>query len=74
MPQVHFYVPKTVAEELQCRARSTGKSVSAYVAALVRSQLTGEWPEGYFESVVGGWRGEALERPPQPLLEERDPL
>jgi hypothetical protein len=28
-----------------------------------------EWPEGFFERVVGGWQGEPLERPDQGRFE-----
>jgi len=28
-----------------------------------------EWPERFFEEVVGGWKGEPLERPDQGRLE-----
>jgi hypothetical protein len=28
-----------------------------------------EWPEGFFEEVVGGWKGEPLERPDQGWFE-----
>ena len=30
-----------------------------------------EWPEGFFEEVVGGWKGEPIERPEQAPLELR---
>ena len=28
-----------------------------------------KWPEGFFEEVVGGWKGEPLERPDQGWFE-----
>lgn len=34
----------------------------------------GEWPEGFFEEVVGGWKGEPLDRPEQGHAERRDRL
>ena len=40
-------------------------SLSQYVAELVKRELGMEWPEGFFDEVVGGWHGEPLERPPQ---------
>jgi hypothetical protein len=30
-----------------------------------------EWPEGFFEEVVCGWKGEPLERPKQATRELR---
>jgi hypothetical protein len=33
-----------------------------------------EWPEGFFEEVVGGWQGEPLTRTPQGEYEDREPL
>jgi hypothetical protein len=75
MPQLHCYVPKEVAEELRRRARSEGTSVSGFLGALVRREVGAQdWPEGYFERVVGGWQGEPLERPPQPSPEVREAL
>jgi hypothetical protein len=29
------------------------------------------WPEGFFDDVVGGWQGDALQRPPQGEFEQR---
>ena len=37
-------------------------------------EVAGEWPEGFFEEVVGGWKGEPLDRPEQGQAERRDRL
>ena len=74
MPQLHFYVPDQVADELKVLAEAAGLSTSKYVANLVQHQLKSEWPEGYFDEVFGGWEGEPLERAPQGTFESRDPL
>lgn len=74
MAQLYFYVPDTLAEKVQQRAQSAGLPLSRYLAKLVEQNLNEEWPEGYFEAVVGGWQGESLERPEQPMLEERETL
>ena len=77
MPQLHCYVPKEIAAELRRRAEAEATSVSALLGALVKREVGGQddWPEGYFEKVVGGWRGdEPLERLPQPPAEEREAL
>ncbi|MBP9503344.1 MAG: hypothetical protein KBF17_14380 [Candidatus Promineofilum sp.] len=74
MPQLHLYIPDDLAERIQREAQSADMSVSRYLAELVRREMSPDWPEGYFDEVVGGWVGEALKRPPQGNLEQREPL
>ncbi len=74
MPQLHLYIPDDLAERIQREAQSANMSVSRYLAELVRREMSPDWPEGYFDEVVGGWAGPALERPPQGNLEQRQPL
>jgi hypothetical protein len=74
MPQLHLYVPKELANEVARRAQSRGMSVSRFLADLVRREVVGGWPGGYFEQVAGGWVGEALERPDQGSYELREEL
>ena len=74
MPQLHLYVPDDVAERVKQRAEARGLSVSGFLGELVKRELGAGWPDGYFDQVVGGWDGEALERPEQGELEERDAL
>lgn len=74
MPQLHLYVPDETAELLKSKARERGMSVSGYLAEVVGREVGGEdWPEGFFEEVLGGWQGE-LERPAQGEYEERETL
>jgi hypothetical protein len=73
MPQLHLYVPDDVAETAKARAKAAGKSLSSYLADLVVNEIAGEWPDGFFEEVVGGWKGE-IERPNQGQIEKRDRL
>jgi len=54
MPQLHLYVPKEIAREIARRAQSRGLSVSRFLADLVRREVAGGWPEGYFDEVAGG--------------------
>lgn len=54
--------------------KSSAISARIELARLVQQNLGEEWPEGYLETVVGGWQGEPLLRPIQPDLEERDPI
>lgn len=55
MPQLHFYVPKEIADEIKRRAELRGITLSRYVAELVQQEMGGGWPEGWFEEVDGGW-------------------
>jgi hypothetical protein len=74
MPQLHFYVPDTVAKDLQAQARALGLSLSRYLATVIRRNRQKGWPAGYFTHVVGGWQGKALRRPPQIGYEKREAL
>ena len=71
MPQLHFYVPKDLAERIQKEAQSAQQSVSSYLAELVKREMAPTWPEGFFDDVVGGWHGEELQRLPQGEYEQR---
>ena len=74
MPQLHLYVPDETAEMLKSKARERGMSVSGYLAEVVGREVGGEdWPEGFFEEVLGGWEGD-LERSPQGSYETREAL
>lgn len=74
MAQLHLYLPEELAHEVRRRAASKNQSVSAYLAELVKGQITDHWPEGFFNKVVGGWVGEPLERPEDLDVETREEL
>lgn len=74
MPQLHLYVPDEVAETAKARAKAAGKSLSSYLADLVVNEIAGDWPDDFFDEVVGGWKGDPLERHKQGRLERRDRL
>ena len=74
MPQLHLYVPEAVAAKVRQRAEACGMSVSQYLAELVRREIGTGWPEDFFETIIGGWKGDPLQRPPQGDLEDRDEL
>jgi hypothetical protein len=74
MPQLHFYVPEAVADRVRQEAKAAGLSVSQYLAHVVKRELHPEWPDGFFEEVVGGWRGEPLQRFEQGVSDVRDEL
>ncbi len=71
MPQLHLYVPKDVASVVRLRARARAMTVSGYLAELVTREVARDWPEGFFDQVVGGWKGRALRRPTQGRFETR---
>jgi len=74
MPQLHLYVSDELAAEVETRAKKRGLSVSRYLAEIVRRDVVTEWPQDFFDTVVGGWVGEPLERPHQGQLEAREDL
>jgi hypothetical protein len=74
MPQLNLYVTDELAERIRHAADEADLSVSRYLAEVVRRALETEWPEGFFEEVVGGWQGEPLTRAPQGEYEDREPL
>ncbi len=74
MPQLHLYVSEDVASIVKRRARNRGMSLSKYLAELVRRDVGAGWPDGYFQAVVGGWKGEPLERASQGEFEHRDAI
>jgi hypothetical protein len=74
MAQLHLYLPDDLAEDVKERAKSRGLSVSAYLAEIVKSQMSDQWPKDFFSRVVGGWVGKPLERPEQPEVERREDI
>ncbi|MBN1315535.1 MAG: hypothetical protein JXA42_08705 [Anaerolineales bacterium] len=74
VPQLHFYVPKQVAERVRHEASAAGLSVSQYLANVIKQEFQPEWPSDFFENIVGGWRGEPLQRADQGTFDARDPL
>ncbi|MEA3332459.1 MAG: hypothetical protein U9Q58_02555 [Pseudomonadota bacterium] len=73
MPQLHCYVPDEVAAQFQQKAKHAHLSVSKYLAKLIKNEIAGQWPEGYFD-LFGSWEGDPLERPEQGLYEKREEL
>lgn len=71
MPQLHFYVPNELAERIHQEAQAAQMSVSRYLAELVKREMAPNWPEGFFDDVVGGWQGKPLQRPSQGDYERR---
>lgn len=74
MPQLHFYVPNELAERIHQEAQAAQMSVSRYLAEFVKREMAPNWPEGFFDDVVGRWQGEPLQRPLQGEYEQRGAL
>lgn len=72
--QLHFYLPDDIAEVLRARAQAKGLSLSRFLADMARREVGGGWPDGYFSEIVGGWKGQPLERAQQSDYEIREPL
>jgi hypothetical protein len=53
MPQLHCYVPETIAQQLQRQAAQLGLSVSAYLAELVKRDVKVGWPQGFETGLFG---------------------
>lgn len=70
MPQLHCYLPDELVKRLQQKAHAARLPVSRYLSQLIRKDLEGRWPDGYFE-LFGGWQGEPLKRPEQGEFESR---
>lgn len=75
MARLQCYVPDDIAGHVRRRAAQSGRSLSRYLAELVKrdAQASTGWPEGYFD-LFGKWEGEPLARPPQLPLEGRLPI
>ena len=71
MPQLHFYVPDDVAEQIKARAALAKQPVSRYVAELVKRDLSQGWPKDYFERIAGVTGDDPIVYEPSGLPEER---
>ncbi|MFP4596969.1 MAG: hypothetical protein ACLFVJ_01880 [Persicimonas sp.] len=74
MKRLEVDLSDSAAEHLQREAQKRGMTVSEYARDLLERQVLDQWPEGFFERVAGGWKGDALERPPQDELESREQI
>ena len=72
MSQLNFYVPDDVEEQIKSAAKQEGKSVSVFLAELVKSKLPQKkWNDDFFKSIVGQWAGDFPEIK-RPLPQRRD--
>lgn len=69
-----------IAEELDRKLQHLEPHLAASLESIVRSAIakfderseTAQWPEGYFEEVLGALQNEPFERAPQGELPERE--
>jgi len=68
MAQLNFYVPDTVEKVIRAEAKSCGKSISQYLADMVKSWVRyDQWQKNFFKQVAGAWKGD------KPEIESLDP-
>ena len=71
MPQLHCYVPESLAQQAQHQANRLGLSVSAYLSELVKRDASLGWPTGYESALFGAARPAPLKLEPVGPAEER---
>jgi hypothetical protein len=74
MPRITLHLDDDIAARLEREAASKGISVADYLVKLLVREMGQDWPEGFFEEIVGGWAGKPLHRPPQGDYETRERL
>jgi hypothetical protein len=76
MPKVSIELSADLIDKLNQAANAQHVDVEQFLQALVQREVkhvSRTWPAGYFDEVLGGWRG-VLERPEQLPVETRDGL
>lgn len=59
MSQLNVYVTDSLEKSIRKEAKLRRKSVSAYVADLMKQRLErGKWRPDFFTKIVGGWKGD----------------
>ena len=74
MSQLNIYVPADIEETIRKEAQAHRKSLSAYLAEVIKNHFRkNRWQKGFFKEISGKWRGDfpVIE---QLLPEERDLL
>jgi hypothetical protein len=64
MSQLNFYVPDELEAKIRRAAKLKRKTISAFLAELVKSQFEKKSQNGYFTQFYGTWQGAAAEEPP----------
>lgn len=74
MAQLNFYVPADVEKNIRQQAKARGKSISSYLAEVVKKQVRQDrWHKDFFKKVVASWQGD-FPKITRPFPEERDTL
>ena len=59
MAQLNFYVPAAVEKGIRQQAKARGKSISSYLAEVMKKQIRQDrWQKDFFRKVVAGWQGD----------------
>jgi hypothetical protein len=58
MSQLNFYVPDDIEKKIRAAAQKEGKSISAYLAEIVRTHFPERESKKYFSQFFGQWKGE----------------
>jgi hypothetical protein len=61
MSQLNFYVPDELEQKIRRAAKLKRKTISAFLAELVKSQFEKKDQEGYFSQFFGTWEGDVPE-------------
>ncbi len=74
MSQLNFYVPDEIEEQIRETAKKEGKTISSFLADLVKASFPEKkWETKFFTEVAGAWDGE-FPKIDRPLPDERDNL
>lgn len=74
MAQLNFYVPDEIEQAIRKEARSKRKSISSYLAEVVKESVKhDQWQKDFFKKVVSGWQGD-FPQIKRPLSEELEDL
>jgi hypothetical protein len=74
MSQLNFYVPDEIEEQIRVAAKKEGKTLSAFIAELVKRHFPeNHAQENYFSQFFGAWEGDLTEVE-RPLPQKRDEL
>ncbi len=74
MPEIRLQLPEEIAVRVFEHAAAHDMTVNSYLTEIITRETHATWPEHFFDTVVGGWKGAPLVRSPQGELEHRDML
>lgn len=74
MSQLNIYVPNEVEEVIRKEAKNKGKTISNYLAEIIKGHFKKDrWDKNFFTQVVGKWQG-AFPKIERQVPEEREGL